>query len=136
MKKVYFCGAIRGGRGDAELYREIIEHIQETDIVLTEHIGDLSKDPFAGASDRDTAVYTQDTAWLRESDVVIAECTIPSLGVGYELGLAEHLEKEVHVFYRPDEIYLSSMIKGNPNYHIHAYNTKKELFDEIDQILS
>ncbi len=38
-KKVYFAGSIRGGREDAALYRDIIRHIQETDIVLTEHIG-------------------------------------------------------------------------------------------------
>lgn len=136
MRKIYFCGAIRGGRQDADLYQEIITHIQKTDIVLTEHIGDLSKDPFKDAIDRDSAVYTQDTAWLKESDLVIAECTMPSLGVGYELGLAESLNKEVHVFYRINETYLSSMIKGNPHYHIHAYTNKKELFDEIDKILS
>ena len=41
-KKIYFAGSIRGGRVDAALYRRIIEHIQQTDIVLTEHVGDLS----------------------------------------------------------------------------------------------
>ena len=32
----------------------------------------------------DTEIYSQDTAWLRESDVVIAACANPSLGVGYD----------------------------------------------------
>ena len=39
MKKIYFAGSIRGGRTDALLYKRMIEYIQKTDIVLTEHIG-------------------------------------------------------------------------------------------------
>ena len=35
--------------------------------------------------------------WLKECDVVIAECTRPSLGVGYELSSAENLKKPVNV---------------------------------------
>lgn len=42
MKKVYFAGSIRGGREDAGLYRRLIQYIQKDNIVLTEHIGDLS----------------------------------------------------------------------------------------------
>lgn len=38
-KKIYFAGSIRGGRNFADLYRKMIEHMQRTDIVLTEHIG-------------------------------------------------------------------------------------------------
>ena len=38
-KKIYFAGSIRGGRDFADLYRKMIEHMQMTDIVLTEHIG-------------------------------------------------------------------------------------------------
>ena len=39
MKKIYFAGSIRGGRIDADLYRRIIEYMQRTSVVLTEHIG-------------------------------------------------------------------------------------------------
>ncbi len=84
MKKVYFAGSIRGGRADAELYKRIIQYIQREHIVLTEHVGDLSLSKTEGMKDRDLAIYEQDTSWLRESDLVIAECSTPSLGVGYE----------------------------------------------------
>ena len=83
--KVYFAGSIRGGRSDAELYGRIISYIKKTDIVLTEHIG--SKDLAVkekGVGDID--IYEQDTAWLRESDGLIGECTKPSRGVGDEEG--------------------------------------------------
>lgn len=38
-KKVYFAGSIRGGRTDAGMYARIISYIQQTDTVLTEHVG-------------------------------------------------------------------------------------------------
>lgn len=38
-KKVYFAGSIRGGREDAAVYKRIIDYINATDTVLTEHIG-------------------------------------------------------------------------------------------------
>lgn len=37
-KKIYFAGSIRGGRVDAALYQRIIQYINRTDVVLTEHI--------------------------------------------------------------------------------------------------
>ena len=84
MKKIYFAGSIRGGRIDASLYSRIIGYMQKNDIVLTEHIGrpDLN---LMEQGKRDVEIYDQDTAWLQESDLVIAECSCPSLGVGYEL---------------------------------------------------
>lgn len=35
---VYFAGSIRGGRADAELYMEIVQHLCKTYEVLTEHV--------------------------------------------------------------------------------------------------
>lgn len=37
-KKIYFADSIRGGRVDAALYQRIIQYINKTDVVLTEHI--------------------------------------------------------------------------------------------------
>ena len=38
MRKIYFAGSIRGGRADAKLYHDLIQEMQKTDIVLTEHV--------------------------------------------------------------------------------------------------
>ena len=37
-RQIYFCGSICGGRGDLELYRRIIEQLEEYGEVLTKHI--------------------------------------------------------------------------------------------------
>lgn len=133
MKKVYFAGSIRGGRADAELYERVIRHIQKEHIVLTEHIGDLSLSKLEG--DSDVAIYEQDTAWLREADLVIAECTTPSLGVGYELAYAESHNIPVHIFYDKSRTRLSAMLAGDKYFHIHPYAGEEELLQMVDKVL-
>ena len=135
-KKVYFAGSIRGGRDDAQLYTEIISYIKSKNaIVLTEHIGDnnLLKDE---KKLTDKEIYLRDIAWLKECDVVIAECTRPSLGVGYELSFAENIKKEVNVLYRNKECHLSAMIAGDEYFKIFSYKTKDDAFKIIDKILN
>ena len=136
MIKVYFAGSIRGGRADAELYRQMIEYIQKTDIVLTEHVGNLALSKTDGLPNRDVAIYEQDTAWIRESDVIIAECTTPSLGVGYELAYAESLSKPVHIFFNKKRTKLSAMLSGNKIFQLHPYSDANDIFPELDKILN
>ena len=134
-KKVYFAGSIRGGRSDAELYKEIIEKIKETDVVLTEHIGDLSLSLLENGRDKDHLIYQQDINWLMESDLLIGECTNPSLGVGYELAFAEKCNVPCHIFYNSERTQLSAMITGDPYFRVYPYKDKKELFVQLDKIL-
>ena len=57
--------------------------------MLTEHIGLGSLNVKTRTKEDDEHIYKRDTEWLRSSDVLIAECTNPSHGVGYELAYAE-----------------------------------------------
>lgn len=36
--KIYFCGSIRGGRDDVEIYRKLVTTLQKYGTVLTEHV--------------------------------------------------------------------------------------------------
>lgn len=134
MKKIYFAGSIRGGRIDAELYARIISYIKKTDIVLTEHIGctDIN---LKEQGKKDAEIYDQDTAWLRESDMLIAECTCPSLGVGYELAYAEKIGIPCHIFYDSRKTHLSAMLTGNPYFNIHPYQSEEEIYETLSRIL-
>ncbi|XP_063425753.1 5-hydroxymethyl-dUMP N-hydrolase-like [Mytilus trossulus] len=50
---------------------------------------------------------------LKSSDVVIAEVTQPSLGVGYEIGRAVGMDKKILCLFRPNSgKKLSGMIAG------------------------
>ena len=129
--KVYFAGSIRGGRDDAELYHRIITRIQETDTVLTEHVGA----PVIRESSGDAEIYAKDTAWLREADLLIGECTCPSLGVGYELAYAERYHVPAHIFYNRTKTNLSAMLSGNGYFQIHPYENEAEIYPVLQAIL-
>lgn len=135
LRKIYFAGSIRGGRNDQKLYSEIIEEIKKTDTVLTEHIGVSTINVHENEKTQEQEIYNQDTAWLKECDLVIAECTNPSLGVGYELAYAESLNKPVYIFYDHTKTQLSAMLNGNTYFHILPYKTKEELFADLHSIL-
>ncbi len=131
---IYFCGSIRGGRQDAALYHDMIAFLKQYGPVLTEHVGDphLTEQGNDGTA---VHIWQRDTAWLRQSDIVIAECSTPSLGVGYELAFAEAIGKPVHVFYGKEDGRLSAMLAGDPHFGIHLYRTRDELFDTLKSIM-
>lgn len=134
-KNVYFAGSIRGGRDDAKLYRDIIAYINKSDRVLTEHIGDLSLSALEQGRNKDSLIYEQDTNWIKECDLLIGECTTPSLGVGYELAYAEKLGKPCHILYNKSRCQLSAMLTGDPYFMIYPYETADEVYDILDRIL-
>ena len=134
-KNVYFAGSIRGGRVDAALYHRIISYIKKTDTVLTEHIGKSNISLIAQTRAVDTHIYEQDTTWLRSSDLLIAECTCPSLGVGYELAYAEAHNIPVFIFYDKTKSNLSAMLNGNTYFTIIPYETEEEIYPVLDKIL-
>ena len=134
-KKIYFAGSIRGGRVDADLYNRIISYIQRTNIVLTEHVGGSNLCLEEQGFTRDSKIYNQDASWLRESDLLIGECTCPSLGVGYELAYAERFGIPCHIFYNKTKTHLSAMLTGNPFFNIHPYEKEDEIYEVLEDIL-
>jgi nucleoside 2-deoxyribosyltransferase len=130
--KIYFAGSIRGGRDDKENYKKIIDWLKKYGVVLTEHIGLDSLSEKGQTEFSEEKIYTQDTDWVRESDIVIAEITQVSLGVGYELGFAESLNKRVVCLFNTSSgKSLSAMVRGNKNLKVINYSS----LDEIPNIL-
>ena len=134
-KKVYFAGSIRGGREDAAVYKRIIDYINRTDTVLTEHIGLGSLSVTTRTKEDDVHIYERDTEWLRSSDVLIAECTNPSHGVGYELAYAEARNIPVHIFYDKRKANISAMLNGNAYFKVYPYENEVEIYPVLDKIL-
>ncbi|TVR33744.1 MAG: nucleoside 2-deoxyribosyltransferase [Balneolaceae bacterium] len=131
--KIYFSGSIRGGRQDADLYKRLIDELKRYGTVLTEHIGSDTVDD----SKTDRQIHEEDMAWLRESDIVIAEGSTPSLGVGYEIGRAIEMRKRVVCLYR--EVggkAVSAMINGSPDVECFTYSGYSEAVDIFLKIFS
>ena len=132
--KIYFAGSIRGGRGDSSLYLKIIEYLKNFGEVLTEHVGDNLITSSGENTLDDTAIHDRDMDWLIEANIIIAEVTNPSLGVGYEIGRAIQYNKKIMCLYREFEnTRLSAMISGSDKVINIKYNNLEDLKLLIDK---
>lgn len=134
--KIYFSGSIAGGRQDQDLYLEIIQHLKKYGQVLTEHIGDSSLTSM-GSSKTAKEIHDEDMDWLLQSDLVIAEVTTPSLGVGYEIGRALEHNKPIITLFRPYESRrLSAMIEGSDAIACYNYQDLSQAIQILDNFFS
>lgn len=130
--KIYFAGSIRGGRDDAELYLQIINHLRKYGEVLTEHVGDKNLKLLGEDGLTDEYIHNRDLEWVLQSDVLVAEVSTASLGVGYEIGRAIENGKRVLCLYRPqDGKRLSAMIAGSPD----VRNAEYKSLDDAKKII-
>jgi nucleoside 2-deoxyribosyltransferase len=128
MIKIYFCGSIRGGRELARVYQEIIDVLKDKGEVLTEHVGDKEELSKKDLHLSDRQIHDRDLQWIRESDVMVAEVTIPSLGVGYEIGRALEMGLPIICLFNANsQKKLSAMIGGSDGVEMHSYTHSAEL---------
>ena len=134
--KIYFAGSIRGGRDDAEIYSQIIEFLQGYGEVLTEHVGKKDLNSMGESALSDKQIHDRDIRWLLESDLMVAEVTNPSLGVGYEIGRAIEAEKRLYVFIEAScDKKLSAMISGSKNIDTIKYYQLEDIKKALEDIL-
>ena len=134
--KIYFSASIAGGRAYLAIYKKMVAHLKAAGHhVLSEHIirDDIFSDEEKWAPKK---VFEQDIQWLDECDVVIAEVSNPSLGVGYEICYGLHIGKKVLCVYQKG-LFISKMITGNTaeNLILFEYAELGELFEMIERFL-
>jgi len=135
--KIYFAGAIRGGRHEIDIYNKIITYLSSKAEVLTEHVGSSKLTTIGETNRSDGEIFMRDMEWLQSTDLVIAEVTTPSLGVGYELGIASKLSIPVLCLYRSIKgKRLSAMISGNEKFKCQTYKTLDEAKIHINNFLN
>ena len=136
MMKIYFAGSIRGGRGDADIYSQIISFLSNYGKVLTEHVGENKLTEIGEFQIDDKSIHDRDLSWLNEADIIVAEVTNPSLGVGYEIGRAIDLNKKIICLYRKKiGCRLSAMISGNDKIEIIEYLDINSLKEKIEKLI-
>jgi hypothetical protein len=135
-RSVYLAASITG-RSAAYVgaYRAILEHLKMRDVdVLCAHV---AKAVAYEAETDASSVYCRNTAWLDRCNGVIAEISLPSLGVGYEVCYALQAGKPVLCLYDERER-PSKMILGidGVRFQAAAYRSMDDLRNEIDKFLS
>ena len=131
--KFYFAGSIQGGRDKVEVYVIINKLLEKYGNVLDKHVANpnvfkLEK----GVTSEE--IYNQDIAWIKECDLLIAEVTVPSLGVGYEVSYAEHIGNKV-ICLCEDGIKTSAMIDGNKYFDLIRYKDDNDLLNKLEKKL-
>lgn len=135
--KIYFCGSIRGGRELASGYRKIIRILGEFGQVLTEHLGNDEEINGKDALMPDREIHDRDLDWLVGSDLVVAEVTVPSLGVGYEIGRAIQYRKPVLCLFQENAgRRLSAMIAGSPDVEVYQYINPDNLKEKLKEFIT
>lgn len=131
--KFYFAGAIRGGRERLDIYIKINELLEKYGIVLDKHVANPKVDELEMDSTLEE-IYLRDINWIKECDILVAEVSTPSLGVGYEIAYAENLGKRIICVYDVT-INISAMIGGNKNFTLIEYKDSNDLLSKLEQLL-
>jgi len=133
---IYFACSITGGREFESIYQEIVaaltkdgheiptSHLAKSEAVENERL----------LTPRD--VYERDVNWINNCDVLVAEVSIPSHGVGYEIGFALNIGKPVLCLHHKERK-VSKMITGNPDpaLTVCSYSSIEEAVSQIHTFL-
>jgi len=128
--KVYLAAPMLGERPRAmlDLVREIAATLVGMGhVILTPHVLDDVLDVDRGSTPEE--IYRRDAALLEEADVLVAEVSYPSLGVGFEIAYA--LLKGKRVIALCEEARLSrtsALIRGiqHPNFKLLVYRDSED----------
>ncbi|MDP1546034.1 MAG: nucleoside 2-deoxyribosyltransferase [Anaerolineales bacterium] len=124
---IYFACSITGGREFEPAYQQIVaalladgheiptSHLVESEVAVRERFLTPQN------------VYERDVNWIRECDALIAEVSVPSHGVGYEIGHALQIGKPVLCIHQQARN-VSKMITGNsdPALTVVSYTTVED----------
>lgn len=130
--KIYFAASISGGRQRQPIMQRIVDALkQDGHHVLSEHVANPNvRQLEKGISQQE--IYSRDMAWIRECDLMVAEVSTPSLGVGYEICSALHWQKPV-ICLCDAEVFLTAMLNGNDSRFLRVLRYQKAL--EIEALL-
>ena len=132
--KIYFAGAIRGGRAKVYDYQKMVQQFEKCGAeVLTKHVADPNLS-VKGENMSFKEIYERDIKWLKECDIVFADITLPSLGVGYEISYAENLGKDIYAIYEKGAN-VSGFLRGDEKINFLAYESVDEVINKINDIM-
>src|SRR5262245_6910794 len=138
--RIYLACTVRGDRGGVAAGRAICARLREHGHdVLTAHL--LDDDVETRESKlTEEAVFRRDLEWLSGCDVLVAEASGSSFGVGFEVGYvvagADRTGQQVVLLYdRARAATVSRLVVGNahPARTTFGYTSVNELLDFIDK---
>jgi 2'-deoxynucleoside 5'-phosphate N-hydrolase len=131
--KIYFATSISGEQNvdSEETNIALINYLKNFGEVLTEH---FSNPEFKGKGETELsnkAIHDRDLNWLLSADIIVAEASNISLGVGYEIGRAVEHNKRILCLRKKSEKRLSAMISGCNSLMLKEYSDIEEAKNTI-----
>ncbi len=128
--KIYFAFSIRGERRNDSLIKEIFEFLTQRGHKITTEFNIVGSFSEKVLTDKD--IFNRDIEALENSDVLLADVSKPSLGVGYEI--AHAICKGIKVIaFAEEEVNLSAMINGNKKITLIKYKHIDELKNKLKE---
>jgi hypothetical protein len=139
---VYLACTVRGDRGGVQAARAMCRALERRGLtVLTRHLLEDDVDTREAALD-ESQVFTRDLAWLERADLLVAEASGSSFGVGFEVGYvlarAGTTGQRVLLFYdRARRHALSRLLLGvrHPACTVHEYDDAEEMTTVLERYL-
>lgn len=134
--KIYVSGSIYGGTQKIDIYKIMIDELEKYGEVLDKQIADINTIENEKYQ-KDEEIFEDLERKIMMADIIFAEVTIPSLGVGYELGYADKLGKKIIAIY--DEMYtrkVSTMIRGNKRIKLIPYTDINDICKNMNKLLN
>ncbi len=130
MSRVFLSGSIRGGRRLVETYRFMMDVMLSAGVeVLSEHVAHKTVfDEEGGMSEQE--IFMRDVGGIHQCNCLVAEVSVHSIGIGYEICYAVGLEKPVLCVYERGSN-VSAMVLGNKEVVSQSYSD----LDELRQIV-
>lgn len=140
VAKVYYSTSIRSLSSSNETLPifgmvEQIATLEKIVDVTTKHMansGTIRSE--SGERDSDEKIYDFDQKLIGDSDCVIAECSNPSLGVGFMISQGVNMQKPILCMSKR-ETKLSAMINGCKHIQKCTYDTQSEFIDNVVSFL-
>ena len=127
-RNIYFAAAITGGRMNQPHYAEIVEILEQYGTVFSKHVADKSLGEYGETDIGKEEIHARELERLTQSDIIVAEVTTSSLGVGYLIAQAVSQHKKVIALYNgEDSMKLTAMIAGDKNIDVRLYKTKEDV---------
>lgn len=123
--KIYFATSISGANDAIINNILLIETLKKYGKVLTEHFAGVSKTGETNLSDKE--IHDRDLKWIDECDVIVAEVSNPSLGVGYEIRYGIEHGKRILCLKQKNGKRLSAMVAGSDYLEVEEYAGEEEV---------
>jgi len=138
--RIYLACTVRGDRGAVAALRELVHDLETGGhTVLTKHLLEDNIETSESAL-TERQVFDRDIAWLDACDLLIADASGSSFGVGFEvgyvLGRSDRTQQRVLLLYRADRRdVISRLIVGltHPHCDLIAYADAASLVESVSR---